>query len=137
MIRSRSLLAKPAWAIVVAALWLAGCATAPDPGSQPVVDAQMLQAIRAYYEHNATEQGNICRGPIMEGVTRTELVSQDAGERVIRVSYRYSNYINRSRTRNHCTGSAKRTFTLAPSGGRYRVVAMSGEVRTGPTLRIW
>jgi hypothetical protein len=131
----------PHWAVLVlSAWWLAACAQSapggPAPGSQADQRA-MLSAIKAYYEDNAVEQNNVCKSPLMDGVTRNELVSQDGNQRVVQVAYKYSDYANRSNTRRTCSGYGDRTFTLVRGGGRYRVTEMTGEVRTSPSLRIW
>jgi hypothetical protein len=121
---------------VTLALGLVGCAASRDEGSSAVQPA-MLSAIKAYYEHNAAEQNNVCKGPLMDGVTRSELVSQDDSQLVVEVGYKYRDYTSRRSTGRACSGFGSRTFTLSRDGGRFRVIGMSGEVRTSPSLRIW
>jgi hypothetical protein len=118
---------------------LAGCAPTDrdsvTPGSQ--VEQRLIQsAIRAYYEQNAVEQNNACNAPLMSGVTRSDAVSRDGDEVVVQVRYKYGNYVSRS-SRRTCTGFGNRTFTLTKRDGRFRVIDMTGEVRTTPSWRIW
>ena len=118
---------------------LSACATDHQPasGTLPPADRAMLRAIQAYYEHNAVEERNTCRSPIMDGVTRSQVLSRDGDETVVEVRYRYSNYVSRRTSNRRCTGFNTRTFTLTDDSSRPRVVRMTGEVRSSPSLRIW
>jgi hypothetical protein len=95
----------------------------------------MLAAIQRYYESNAAEENNACGALIMSGVTRSQLVSESAGQQVVDVTYKYTAYANRSGRR--CRGFGNRRFTLTNQSGRYRVIDMTGERRLGPSWRIW
>ncbi|MEM7025014.1 MAG: hypothetical protein AAF637_20890 [Pseudomonadota bacterium] len=70
-------------------------------------------------------------------MTRSEVLSSDGDETVVEVRYRFSNYVSRRTSNRRCTGFNTRTFTLINDSGRQRVVGMTGEVRSSPTLRIW
>lgn len=135
---TRPRLARLAFATLVLVAWLAACAqTAPGtlpPGSQAEQRA-ILSAIRTYYESNAVEENNACKAPLLDGVTRSEVVSRDGDQLVVELGYRYANTVNRGSRR--CRGFGNRTFTLVRSDGRLRVTDMTGEVRTSPTWRIW
>ncbi len=118
---ARSSLAKLAWAfLVLAPWWLAACAqTAPGrlvPGSQDEQRA-MLSAIKGYYENNAVEEGNVCKSPLLDGVTRSEVISRDGNEVVVELRYKYSRLRQSQQHAAHCTGFGNRTFTLARDGG--------------------
>jgi hypothetical protein len=67
-------------------------------------------------------------------VTRSELVSESAGQLVVDVTYNYANYANRSGRR--CRGVGTRRFTLSNASGRFRVIDMTGERRLGPSWRL-
>lgn len=136
---ARSPLSKLARAALVALAWLAACATVPsgpEPGSQAEQRA-LLSAIRAYYENNAVEQNNACKSPLLDAVTRSEVVSREDNQLVVELSYRFSDYVNRRGSRGTCSGMGNRTFTLTRSEGRFRVIDMTGEARTSPSWRIW
>lgn len=135
---ARSALAKLAWVLVLAG-WLAACApTAPSSVSpdSPAEQRLMLSAIKTYYEHNAVEQNNACKSPLMDGVTRSNVVSRDGNQLVVQLRYKYSDYTNRTGARQTCSGFGERNFTLT-RGQRFRVTGMTGEVRSSPSLRIW
>ncbi|MEM7025949.1 MAG: hypothetical protein AAF637_25715 [Pseudomonadota bacterium] len=97
----------------------------------------LLPAIKRYYESNAVEENNQCRAPLMDGVTRSEIVSQEDDRTVVRVVYTYRDTIGRSTATRRCRGFGERTFTLVSEAGRPRVVDMTGERRSSPTMRIW
>ena len=95
----------------------------------------MRAAIQRYYESNAAEENNACSALIMSGVTRSEVVSENSGQLVVDLTYKYASYGNRSGRR--CRGIQNRRFTLINESGRYRVIDMTGERRLVPSLRIW
>jgi hypothetical protein len=135
---ARCALARFPWVLVLAC-WLAACApTAPGgvPPDSPTEQRLMLSAIKAYYENNAVEQNNACKSPLMDGVTRSDVVSRDGNQLVVQLRYKYSDYTNRRGARQSCSGFGERTFTLT-KGQRFRVTDMTGEVRSSPSLRIW
>jgi hypothetical protein len=117
-------------------LGLVGCAADAPPGGTAPLSREAMAAIQRYYESNAAEQNNACSGLIMNGVTRTNVVSERAETLVVDVTYKYLNYANRSDSR--CRGIGNRRFTLRNDSGRFVVTDMTGERRLGlPAWRIW
>ena len=121
----RSRLAAAAALPLVAAAACQGGPLAPDP---------LEQAVSAYYEAHAIEENRFCLAPYMVGVTRVRPVEDDdAGRRVVRVRYRYSDrFIAGAENMGQCTGFEARTFTGAADAdarGGWRVLAMSGPQR--------
>lgn len=118
-------------------LWLTACASEVGRTDSREVSEQrqIVAAIRLYYASNAAEENNACSAPIMDAVTRTQVVSDSDGLLVVDVSYAYANEINRSGRR--CRGFGTRQFTLSNEAGRFRVVEMTGERRLGARWRIW
>lgn len=121
--------------IVVLALgfWLAGCAHSAQNGAAQV-SADMLAAIKRYYESHAAEENNACSAPMMSGVTRSQLVSEGEGSLVVDVTYMYTNFTNRSGRR--CRGFGNRRFTLSRQPGGFSVTGMTGEYRRGASWRL-
>ena len=118
---------------LVLACLLAACASDSTPESV----SALLPAIKRYYESNAVEQNNTCKAPIMDGVTRSEVLSRDNGQTVVRVAYTYRDTLGRRTARRRCRGFGERTFTVSTEAGRHRVVGMTGELRSSPSLQIW
>ena len=114
--------AAAALPLVAAAAACQGGPLAPDP---------LEQAVSAYYEAHAIEENRFCLAPYMVGVTRVRPVEDDdAGRRVVRVRYRYSDrFIAGAENIGRCTGFEARTFTLAAARGGWRVLDMSGPQR--------
>ena len=90
----------------------------------------LLLAIQQYYQGNASEDRGRCRAILMDGVTRSELVSEDQDRVVVNVRYRYRS-TSRSERGRGCGGFGERTFEAVPSGDLYRVVSMSGDRNEG------
>jgi hypothetical protein len=113
-------------------LWLAACAG--DPAQNPAWELAghpgLLYWIRFYYERNALEEYGWCTAPLLEGVSRSEVVAEDDKQLVIRLTYRYRDFM-RDEPRlpglfRECAGFATRTFTIAKTGDELRVTAMDG-----------
>lgn len=109
------------WTVLLLVAGLAGC-VAGDPMTR-----QEMRAIEAYYDWHAAE--GPCNAPIMEGVTRSDIVSQNDDRTVKQVRYLYRDYIRRSTRNRRCRGFGSRTFTLTYDEGRPRVIGMSGQTR--------
>ncbi|MEM7024215.1 MAG: hypothetical protein AAF637_16735, partial [Pseudomonadota bacterium] len=86
-----------------------------------------MRAIEAYYDWHAVE--GRCSAPIMEGVTRSDILSEDGDQTVRQVRYMYRDYQQRSTRTRRCRGFGSRTFTLINDEGRPRVISMSGQTR--------
>jgi hypothetical protein len=123
--------------VVIAVVGLAGCDPARNPAWELAGHPGLLQAIGVYYERNAWEENGRCTAPLLEGVTRAEVLAEDEDQLVIRVRYRYRDSIrDRPRVRSgaaglfrECAGFAVRTFTIAKEPEGLVVVGMDGPQR--------
>jgi hypothetical protein len=122
--------------LVSASIWLAACSG--DPAQNPAWDLAghpgLLYWIRFYYEQNALEENGRCSSPLLEGVSRSEVLAEDDEQLVVRLTYRYRDFM-RDKPRlpsgqfplfRECRGFATRTFTIAKAGGELRVASMDG-----------
>ena len=84
----------------------------------------LLHRIKFYDERNALEEKGRCTAPLLEGVSRSEVLSEDQDQLVVAVVYRYRDAL-RDEPRapsgrlpffRECTGVASRTFMIATSG---------------------
>jgi hypothetical protein len=130
--------------IVATVLWLAACLGPPEqnPAWTLAGHPGLLYWIRFYYERNALEENGRCTAPLLEGVSRAEVLSEDQDQLVIRLDYRYRDFV-RDEPRapsgalpffRECVGFASRTFTIAKGPEGLRVVGMDGpqKRRTAP-----
>ena len=115
-----------------ASIALAACAG--DPAQNPAWELAghpgLLYWIRFYYEQNALEENGWCTAPLLEGVSRSEVLAEDDEQLVIRLTYRYRDFM-RDEPRlpgffRECQGFATRTFTIAKTGDELRVATMDG-----------
>ena len=117
---------------VLLGLLLAACAV--DLGQQQAWSLEgrpmLLRAIQQYYERFASEDRGRCRNVLMDGVSRSELVSEDQDRVVVNVRYRYRSTSRGERGRG-CGGFGERTFETMRNGDRYDVVSMSVYVNYG------
>lgn len=117
-------------------LWLGACAG--DPAQNPAWTLAghpgLLYWIRFYYERNALEENGRCTAPVLQGVTRSEVLSEDQNQLVIALDYRYRDAIRdeprfpsgRFRLFRECEGFASRTFTIAKRPEGLVVTGMNG-----------
>ena len=119
---------------------LAACAG--DPAQNPAWDLAghpgLLYWVRFYYERNALEENGRCSSPVLEGVSRTEVLAEDDEQLVIRLTYRYRDFM-RDKPRlpgffRECEGFAMRTFTVTKTGGELRVARWTAR-RSGGARR--
>lgn len=118
------------------AIWLAACAA--DPAQNPAWELAgypgLLYEIKLYYEWNALEENGRCTAPLLEGVSRSEVLAEDEDQLVIGLTYRYRDFIRdeprwpsrRLPMFRECAGFASRTFTVAKSDDKLIVTEMSG-----------
>jgi hypothetical protein len=122
-------------AAVILCLWLVGCAGSGQPS--------LMRKVQLYYETHATEEGGRCTAPLLEGVTRTQVLSDNAEQMVLDVSYYYRDWIRdgddcgplrplRCTVMRECRGFAQRTFTIEKGQDAFTVVGMSGPQRGRP-----
>ena len=110
---------------------LAACAG--DPAQNPAWELAghpgLLYDVKLFYERNALEEDGRCTMPLLEGVTRSEVLSEDDEQLVLGLTYRYRDVIRDERRLGlfrECEGYASRTFTIAKTGDELRVVGMGG-----------
>jgi hypothetical protein len=124
--------------ICLVSTWIELTACAGDPAQNPAWDLAghpgLLYWIRFYYEQNALEENGRCSSPLLEGVSRSEVLAEDDNQLVIRLTYGYRDF-RRDRPRlpsgqfplfRECQGFAVRTFTMTKAGDEWRVAAMDG-----------
>lgn len=126
-------------AVVAGILWLAGCAAdgrAWELAGQP----GLLLEVKHHYERHATEEHGRCTRPLMEGVTRSEVLEEDDRTLRLRLGYHYRDHLRdgddcdelrplRCGIMRECRGFGERTFTIDKSGAELAVVEMSGPQR--------
>jgi hypothetical protein len=132
MTRARSRIAGT----IAALIWLAACVG--DPAQNPAWTLAghpgALYWVKFYYERNALEENGRCTAPLLEGVSRAEVLSEDQDQLVVALVYRYRDALrDESRAPSgalpffrECTGVASRTFTIATGGEHPTVTAMNG-----------
>ena len=112
-------------------LALAGCASTGEPD-------ELQQKLQSYYAGHASEQEGACPQPEIASVTHRKVLESSGERTLLRVRY---SYFDPSReddaswqqvllAERPCTGFAERDFTLERGRLGYKVVGMSGEVRT-------
>lgn len=118
-------------ALLGAGFLLAACAG--DPAQNPAWELAghpgLLYDVKLFYERNALEEDGRCTMPLLEGVTRSEILSEDDEQLVLGLTYRYRDVIRDERRLGlfrECEGYASRTFTIAKTGDELRVVGMGG-----------
>lgn len=121
---------------------VAACAAAWDLAGEP----GLLLDVKRYYERHATEEYGMCNRPLLEGVTHSEVVSDDEEELVVRLRFFYRDAFMddedcergartggpRCRALARCRGVTERTFTIARTPEGLEVVDMTGEARSRP-----
>lgn len=117
--------------LVSAALWLVACAG--DPAQNPAWELAghpgLLYKIKFYYERNALEENGRCTAPLLEGVSRSEVLAEDDEQLAIGLTYRYRDAIRDERRLGffrECEGFASRTFTIAKADDELIVAGMDG-----------
>jgi hypothetical protein len=140
---------SPVARIAIAVAMLFACAGDPaqNPAWQLAGHPGLLFPIKVYYERNALEENGRCTAPLLEGVSRSEVLADDQDQLVVALTYRYRDRI-RDEPRapsgalpwiRECEGFASRTFTIAKSEQGLTVVGMDGPQKgrrlPAPTLR--
>ena len=124
-----------------APIWLVACAG--DPAQNPAWELAghpgLLYDVKLYYERNALEENGRCTFPLLEGVSRSEVLAEDDDQLVIGLTYRYRDSMRDERRLGlfrECEGFASRTFTIAKADDELIVAAMGGpqKRRRAPAL---
>jgi hypothetical protein len=127
--------------LVSAPIWLVACAG--DPAQNPAWELAgypgLLYDIKFYYERNALEENGRCTAPLLEGVSRSEVLAEDDDQLVIGLTYRYRDFMRDERRLGlfrECEGFASRTFTIAKADDELIVAGMDGpqKRRRAPAL---
>ena len=112
-------------------IWLAACAG--DPAQYPAWELAghpgLLYDVKLYYERNALEENGRCTFPLLEGVSRSEVLAEDDDQLVIGLTYRYRDSMRDERRLGlfrECEGFASRTFTIAKTHDELIVAGMDG-----------
>ena len=121
--------------LVSCLMWLLGCAI--DPAQNPAWELAghpgLLYDVQLFYQRNALEENGRCSRPLLQGVTRSEVLAEDDEQLVVALTYRYRDSLRDERRLGgwfrECEGFARRTFTIAKSGGELSVVGMDGPQR--------
>jgi hypothetical protein len=124
-------------------LWLAGCSGDPNrnPAWELAGQPGLLLKVQNYYESRGVEEGGRCAAPIMEGVARSQVLSDDQSEMVIALSYYYRDWVRDGDDcdslrpgrcmgfMRECRGFAERTFTIDKGQDGLSVAGMTGPQR--------
>jgi hypothetical protein len=94
----------------------------------------LLYDVQLYYQQNALEENGRCTRPLLEGVSRSEVLAEDDEQLVIQLTYRYRDSIRddprapsgRLPMFRECEGFATRTFTIAKTDDELIVAGMDG-----------
>ncbi len=113
-------------------LLLAGCTAVAPPAEVFAKYPGLERAIRDAYETYAIERNGTCVNPVMDTITRTKVIRDDAEMLVIELRYRYTSSIDNSGKGTTCNGFASRRFVFARKGRVFQLVDISGPRRTKP-----
>jgi hypothetical protein len=128
-------------AVLLCGLGLIGCSADPSQNRTWELAGQpgLLLKVRNYYETHAIEEGR-CTAPIMQGVARSQVLSDDPRQMEIALSYYYRDGVRngedcspmrplRCTVMRECQGFAQRTFTIDKGEDGLSVAGMSGPQR--------
>jgi len=130
-------------AVLLCSLWLTTCADATqNPAWELAGQPGLLLKVQQYYETRATEEGGRCTAPLLQGVARSRVLSDDQSQMVIELSYYYRDWVRdgqdcdrlrplRCGINRACRGFAQRVFTIDKGEDGLSVAAMSGGQRGG------
>lgn len=128
-------------ALLLCGLWLAGCGGALNQSQELAGQPGLMLQVRNYYETRALEEGGRCRAPIMEGVARSEVLSDSPDQMVIALGYYYRDWVRDgddcdarrpwrcTMVLQQCRGFGERIFTVEKGQDGPSVVDMSGPRR--------
>ncbi len=127
--RAGARLAPTAGALALALL--VGCTATPP-------QAALAAEIAQYYAEHASEEDGRCATPEIASLTRRKVLASSGEVTRLRVRYSYfdpsapggTDWIRVLQAERECTGVAERDFTLVSTDLGYKVIEMSGPVRT-------
>lgn len=101
----------------------------------------LLLDISNYYHRHASEGGGFCRSPILDGVSRAEIIEENDEKVWVSIRYRYRDFLKdgddcdpkwrplRRTIHRECRGFASRIFEAAKTEAGYEVTEMAGPRR--------
>lgn len=127
------------WAPVALGAWLLAACTGAGPWAQ-AWDLEghpgLLLQVKQFYEARGRERNGICKTPLLDGVSRSEVISDDGEQLMIALRYYFRDTSGREFGIRRCRGFGQRTFTIArqatDAGETLQVVAMTGEQTRRP-----
>lgn len=131
------------WLGPLALLLLIGVACDPrtNPAWQFAGEPGLLYDIKLFYERNALEENGRCPKPLLDGISRAEMLDENGTEMTVAISYAYHDWTmtgedceprrpNRCFIMQQCRGFNTRTFTIQRAAPDFqRVIEMTGEQR--------
>ena len=139
--KGRPTLARRLFPPLAIVLLLAGCDPRTNPAWEFAGEPGLLYDIKLFYEKNAREEHGRCPRPLMDGITRAEVLDETGARLTVRISYAYRDWTmtgedcdrlrpGRCFIQQACRGFSSRTFTLDRAAPDFkRVLEMSGEQR--------
>ncbi len=118
-------------------LFLAGCVAAA-PGNGVFAKYPGLErAIRDAYEAYAIERNGTCVNPVMQAITRTEVIRDDPEMLILELRYSWTSATGDSAPGGAvCSGFATRRFLFAREGRVFQLVDITGQRRTKPYFTV-
>ncbi len=113
-------------------LLLAGCVAAAPANELFARYPGLERAIRDAYEAYAIERNGTCVNPVMDTITRTKVIRDDAEILEIELRYRFTSSTDNSGGGGTCNGFATRRFVFSREGRVFRLVDISGPRRSKP-----
>ncbi len=101
----------------------------------------LLLDISNYYHRHASEERGFCRSPILDGVSRAEIIEENDEKVWVSIRYHYRDFLKdgddcdwkwrplRCTIHRECRGFASRTFEAVKTEDGYRVTEMAGPRR--------
>lgn len=130
-------------AILVLGLTLTGCQQFwRDSGVWDIGEHKgLLLDISNYYHRHATEEGGRCISPIIDGVSRADIIEENDDKVWVSLRYYYRDFLKdgddcdrkyrrlRCTIHRECRGFARRTFEAVKTEAGYEVTEMAGPRR--------
>ncbi len=114
-------------------LFLAGCAAAAPTSGVFAKYPGLERAIREAYESYAIERNGMCVNPVIQTITRTEVIRDDPEMLVVELRYAWTSPTDNAGSGGSvCNGFATRRFLFAREGRVFQLVDITGQRRTKP-----
>ena len=101
----------------------------------------LLLDISNYYHRHASEEGGSCRSPILDGISRAEIIEENDEKVWVSIRYHYRDFLKdgddcdwkwrplRCTIHRECRGYASRTFEAVKREPGYEITEMAGPRR--------